>query len=169
VRGVPIPASGYTRLLVASANTALGINLLPEGAAAASLRRSFEYLALAALRDREATRGSRAMSTHEQIYMDALNVIEASAERPTLTVQSLAAELKLSVRQLQRAFSEEGTSPLSEIRASRLRRAEELLKDRPARSRRDMAEVARSSGFKTTRSLMAALRAGSGSGSASGE
>jgi AraC-like DNA-binding protein len=169
VRGVPIPASGYTRLLVASANTALGINLLPEGVAAASLRRSFEYLALAALRDREAMRGSRAMSTHEQIYTDALSVIEASAERPTLTVQSLAAELKLSVRQLQRAFADEGASPLAEIRARRLRRVEELLKDRPARSRRDMAEVARASGFKTTRAMLAALRSGSESGSASAE
>jgi AraC-like DNA-binding protein len=169
VRGAAIPASGYTRLLVASANTALGINLIPDAAAGASLRRSFEYLALAALRDRESTRGSRSISSHEQIYADALNVIEASAEKPTLTVQSLAAELKLSTRQLQRAFADEGTSPLAEIRASRLRRVEELLMDRPARSRRDMAEVARSSGFKTTRSMLAALRSDSGSGSTSAE
>jgi AraC-like DNA-binding protein len=159
--GVAIPASGYTRLLVSSANTALGINLIPEGAAGSSLRRSFEYLALAALRDRENTRGSRAMSSQEQIYVEALNVIEASAGTPALTVQSLAAELKVSVRQLQRAFSEEGTSPLAEIRASRLRLVEQLLKDQPSPSRRVLADVARSSGFKTTRSMRAALRSDS--------
>jgi AraC-like DNA-binding protein len=151
-------ASPYLKLLVAAANTALGINLVPAGIAGISLRNSFEHLTLAALRTNENSAQTTPASLNERLFTKAMEIIESSAGQSSLTVASIADELKLSVRQVQRIFAVAGTSPLTEIRAARARLAQQKLRSVTGSSRSDLAVVARSAGFSSTRSMREALR-----------
>lgn len=158
LRARVLGASPYLKLLVAAANTALGINLVPTGTAGISLRNSFEHLTLAALRMSENSGQTTPGSLNERLFARAMEIIESSAGRSSLTVASIADELKLSVRQVQRVFAVAGTSPLTEIRAARARLAQQKLRSVPGSSRSDLAVVARSAGFSSTRSMREALR-----------
>ncbi|WP_301217787.1 AraC family transcriptional regulator [Agreia sp. PsM10] len=156
--GQVLGASPYLKLLVAAANAALGINLVPAGIAGISLRNSFEHLTLAALRANENYQDLANIPPNERLYNRALEIIESGAGQSTLTVASIADELKLSVRQLQRVFAVAGTSPLVEIRVARARLAQQKLRSVTGSSRSDLAVVARSAGFSSTRSMREALR-----------
>ncbi|NQX26985.1 AraC family transcriptional regulator [Microbacteriaceae bacterium VKM Ac-2854] len=88
-------------------------------------------------------------------------VIERRWSEPSTTPATIAAELGVSVRHLQRAFALRGGEGVAEtIRHRRARTARELL-DGAFRSRR-LTEVAVASGFRSERELRAAFVAAHG-------
>lgn len=77
---------------------------------------------------------------------------------PAFNVEDLARELHMSTRQLQRAFSAEGSSPADELRRLRAEHARDLLADE-AYAMLTVEEVATHSGFGTSAALRRAFSA----------
>lgn len=110
-------------------------------------------LTLARSSDRSAT------SSGSAVFDDAALIIAEKASDPLFTVSSLAARLRISERRLQEVFAMHGTSPRAAIGHRRLREAKRLLAQYPAVDAALLSEIARLSGYKSTRSLREALRA----------
>lgn len=89
-------------------------------------------------------------------HRDALNLIIAQASDPALSPRAVAGQLRLSLRQLQRAFRARGTTVEREIRRSRVEHATSLLTD-PAYDRLSIEEVGRYSGLSGGSSLARAM------------
>lgn len=75
---------------------------------------------------------------------------------PDFSVAELAVELHMSVRQVQRAFAAENSTPADELRGMRIDLANELLGD-PAYDPLSIGEIAAHSGFKTAAALRRAF------------
>jgi AraC-like DNA-binding protein len=88
----------------------------------------------------------------------ALNYIAANATDPALRPSVVARELNVSVRQLQRWFEREGTTPSAEIRRQRLTVAVAHL-TATERTRPTIHHVAHAAGFTDDAALRRALRA----------
>lgn len=82
--------------------------------------------------------------------------IAAFRSDPALTPVSVARSLNVSLRQLQRAFAEIGTSPFNEIRRQRTEHAEALLVD-PSFRPLGMEEIAHHAGFGDAAQMRRAL------------
>ncbi|GAA3672662.1 hypothetical protein GCM10023081_08750 [Arthrobacter ginkgonis] len=65
---------------------------------------------------------------------------------------ALAADLNVSLRQLQRSFAASGSTPAAVLAKMRLEQAQRLLQD-PACRMLDMAEIAQHSGYRSARQL----------------
>jgi len=65
---------------------------------------------------------------------------------------ALAADLKVSLRQLQRSFAADGGTPAAALAQNRLEQAQRLLQD-PACRTLDLAEIAGHSGYRSVRQL----------------
>lgn len=83
--------------------------------------------------------------------------ITAYRTDPELTPESVARSMNVSLRQLQRAFAEVGSSPFAEIRRQRAEHAEALLAD-PAFRPLGVEEVARHVGFGDAAQMRRALQ-----------
>lgn len=95
------------------------------------------------------------------LRMQAIAHISAFRDSPALSPQQIARSLRISVRQLQRAFEEAGTTVAAEIRRQRLEAAVEMLTD----DRFDalsIADVAGRAGFRNDAELRRALGADGG-------
>ncbi|MWV50343.1 helix-turn-helix domain-containing protein [Rathayibacter sp. VKM Ac-2803] len=88
----------------------------------------------------------------------ARRVLETTASDPGTTPASVAAELGVSVRTLQRDFRLVGSSLAGELRVERLRLAHELLRE-GRRGSVSIREAANRSGFTSTRHLRGAMKA----------
>lgn len=91
------------------------------------------------------------------LYHQALALIASRRSDPALTIPQMASELAVSVRHLQRAFQERGTSPTEEIRRLRVELAQSLLTD----ARFDVLsieEIAQHAGFGSADDLRRAFR-----------
>ena len=88
------------------------------------------------------------------VFEDALALIQQTYDDQGLTVDSLSKELFVSRRQLQRAFTEAGTSVQESLHAVRMERAGELLQDTSV----PVAEIARSVGYRHSAQFAKAFR-----------
>jgi len=88
------------------------------------------------------------------VFEDALEVIQRTYDDQGLTVDSLSKRLFVSRRQLQRAFTEAGTSVQESLHAVRMERAAELLHD----TSMPVAEIARSVGYRHSAQFAKAFR-----------
>lgn len=93
-----------------------------------------------------------------QIYAAALSMITARVGDPSLTTASVASELNVSIRTLQRQFSSRGTTVDRSIRRARVEHAVSLLED-PAYSALTVDRIAQSCGLTTGSSLARAFAA----------
>lgn len=103
------------------------------------------------------TAGARPAPVPAPLYHQALALIASRRNDPSLTIPHVASELAVSVRHLQRAFHERGTSPTEEIRRLRVELAQSLLTN----SRFDalsIDDVAQHSGFHSADDLRRAFR-----------
>ncbi|SDQ95791.1 helix-turn-helix domain-containing protein [Microbacterium sp. cf332] len=101
--------------------------------------------------------GAGPVKVQPSLYRRALALIAARRADPELSVPTLATELAVSARHLQRAFAEQGTSPTEEIRRLRVELAVQLLGD----ARYDVLsidEVSRYAGFGSADDLRRAFR-----------
>lgn len=103
----------------------------------------------------EATRAAAAGLPPDH-HRDALNLITAQASDPVLSPRGVAEQLRLSLRQLQRAFRAQGATVEREIRRSRVEHAIGLLTD-PAYDRLSIEEIGRYSGLSGGSSLARAM------------
>lgn len=95
-------------------------------------------------------------SRPDQVYGEAMYVIEQSYHDPTLTPSKVAAEILVSERTLRRAFAAMGTTPRTEIERRRVRELNELRTHfGVSQSFEKLSEMA---GFSTGRQARAALR-----------
>lgn len=92
------------------------------------------------------------------LYGSALAVIVAQRSDAALTPGSIARQIRISLRQLQRVFSARGTTVEREIRRARVEHARDLLTDR-AYDAMSIDEVGRYSGFAGGSSLARAMAA----------
>jgi AraC-like DNA-binding protein len=88
----------------------------------------------------------------------ARSVILVHRENPEFSTTQLATELHISARQLQRAFSQVGTTPGDLLRRMRVELAESMLRN-PLYAALTVDEVSRYSGFASALQLRRALRA----------
>ena len=88
----------------------------------------------------------------------ASSVMLLNREDPRFTVSTLAADLHISQRSLQRAFAEIGTTPRRVLQDLRIELAEELLRSSDY-SRLSVAELAFHAGFSSATRLRRALQA----------
>lgn len=77
---------------------------------------------------------------------------------PAYGPATIAGELGVSTRHLQRAFAQAGTSPMTVLRGARLQHAQSLLAD-PDDGTRSVAQIARESGFGSTATMRRAFHA----------
>lgn len=101
---------------------------------------------------------TRSEKAGADLYAAALSVITARIGDPELTAASVAAELNISLRTLQRHFSVRGTTMDRSIRAARVRHAMTLLKD-PAYSSLSVERIAHACGLANGSSLARAFAA----------
>lgn len=92
----------------------------------------------------------------KSLFDQAMAHIAAFRTDNTLTAPQIAQTLGVSVRQLQRAFSAEGTSPAREIRRQRTTLALDMLRD-PTFELLTVAQIAKHSGFTGPAELRRAL------------
>lgn len=92
----------------------------------------------------------------------ARDVIERSYSDPNLTVSDIAAAVGISVRQLSRAFAEQGSGVAAYLRTRRIELAQSVLAD-PRYQAMSMAEVAARCGFSSQSAFSRAFRDGVGS------
>lgn len=71
--------------------------------------------------------GRRSILHKKQVYGNACRIIAVTSDNPELTPAKIAAQLHVSLRYLQAAFTEAGESPAQRIRIARLERALNLL------------------------------------------
>lgn len=143
------PATAYFRALLAQVAT-------PDRVAKYAMSRLSEEM-LGSLFLERASIGAGPVKVQPSLYRRALALIASQRADPTLSVPSLATELAVSVRHLQRAFAEQRTSPTEEIRRLRVELAIQLLTE----ARYDVLsidEVARYAGFASADDLRRAFR-----------
>lgn len=104
---------------------------------------------------RALTRGWHDDGATQGIVADARRVIDAGSSSAAFSVGTIARELSLSRRSIERAFAEQGTSASDEIRERRAANANTLLTKHPELS---IQEVAEASGFGSREGLRRALR-----------
>ncbi|MDP3949111.1 helix-turn-helix domain-containing protein [Microbacterium sp.] len=85
-------------------------------------------------------------------------IMNARREDASFTSAMLASELHVSLRQLQRAFAREGTSPADALRQLRTQLAESLLRDERY-TPLSIEAVAQHSGFRSATQMRRAFRA----------
>lgn len=103
-------------------------------------------------------RGARFSATLQRGFFEqAMSYIAATAGDASLTPTSLAAELSLSLRQLQREFKRNNTSIAAAILQHRIDLAVRLLKD-PKMDALPLEQIARHSGFRSIIQLRRVLR-----------
>jgi transcriptional regulator GlxA family with amidase domain len=90
------------------------------------------------------------------VYRDAMSTILAQRSDPNLTPRGIADQLKVSLRQLQRAFRSREMTPERAIRRSRVEHALDLLTDRTYDGL-SIAEIGQYSGFSGGSSLARAM------------
>ncbi len=88
------------------------------------------------------------------VYDEAVAVIERRHTDPRLSVDSLARNVYVSRRQLQRAFTEAGTSVQECLHSVRMERAAELLRDTSL----PVSEITRSVGYRHSAQFAKAFR-----------
>lgn len=88
------------------------------------------------------------------VFEDALAAIQRSYGDQGLNVDSLSKKLFVSRRQLQRAFTEAGTSVQETLHAVRMKRAAELLADTSL----PVTEIARNVGYRHSAQFAKAFR-----------
>lgn len=143
------PATAYFRSLLSGAAR-------PGRVATYALSRLSEEMVGSLFLER-ASVGAGPVKVQPSLYRRALALIASRRADSELTVPSLAAELAVSPRHLQRAFSEQGTSPAMEIRRLRVELAVQLLTEQ----RYDVLsveEVSRFAGFTSADDLRRAFR-----------
>lgn len=143
------PATAYFRSLLSGAAR-------PGRVATYALSRLAEEM-IGSLFLERASVGAGPVKVQPSLYRRALALIASRRADPDLTVPSLAAELAVSPRHLQRAFSEQSTSPTEEIRRLRVELAVQLLTE----ARYDVLsieEVSRYAGFASADDLRRAFR-----------
>lgn len=91
------------------------------------------------------------------LFHRALAMIASRRADPELTPMSLAAELAVSLRHLQRAFHDQGTSPTAEIRRLRVELAVQLLTEERYRVL-PIADVSAYAGFRTMDDMRRSFR-----------
>lgn len=96
--------------------------------------------------------------SEEPLYQRAFRLMVAQASDPKCSPATLAADLSVSLRNLQRAFSQEGTSVAGMLRKLRLDTAQQLLAT-PEGQASSLEQVAKRSGFTSRATLQRALRA----------
>lgn len=95
------------------------------------------------------------------VFDEAQSLIASRREDPALTPSTLAQDLNISLRQLQRAFAAHHTTPRHEIRTRRTSLALSLLRD-PSYDSLTISSVAHYSGFTSTADMRRALTADTG-------
>ena len=88
------------------------------------------------------------------VYDEAMAVIERRYDDHRLSVDSLSRSVYVSRRQLQRAFTESGTSVQECLHAVRMQRAAALLRD----TRLPVSEITRSVGYRDSAQFANAFR-----------
>lgn len=88
------------------------------------------------------------------VYEEALAVIERSYSDERLSVDELSQKVFVSRRQLQRAFTEAGTSVQEQLHAVRMQHAAELLRG----TARPVSEITRSVGYRHSAQFAKAFR-----------
>ena len=88
------------------------------------------------------------------VYDEAMAVIERRYDDHRLSVDSLSRSVYVSRRQLQRAFTEAGTSVQECLHAVRMQRAAELLRE----TRLPVSEITRSVGYRHSAQFAKAFR-----------
>ncbi|MDR6866418.1 AraC-like DNA-binding protein [Microbacterium resistens] len=104
-------------------------------------------------------RGSLASTTPPPLattYEAAMAVLDAQAPELAFGIAELADEIGVSPRTLQRAFRDNGTTPVEALRARRVENAVRLLRDPESRSLTN-AEVAQRAGFETASGMYRAF------------
>ncbi|QIK63339.1 AraC family transcriptional regulator [Leucobacter viscericola] len=92
---------------------------------------------------------------HPTLFRRAMEVVFEDHSVRDLNAQKIAATLDVSVRKLQRAFEEEGTTSVAEIRKTRALAARALRSEQPAMA---SEEIARQAGFGSASSMFRAVR-----------
>lgn len=92
------------------------------------------------------------------LYQRAFRLMVAQASDPECSPATLAADLSVSLRNLQRAFSQEGTSVAGMLRKLRVDTAQQLLAT-PEGQASSLEQIAKRSGFTSRATLQRALRA----------
>lgn len=126
--------------------------LSPQGAAGlGSIRRSLEEVVKAMAR----TIVGPGEETQPTLLRRAMEVVLAEYPTPSLSAHEIANVLNVSVRKLQRAFEEGGTTAVAEVRKTRALAAHAIRAEQPSIT---TEELARQVGFGSTSSLFRALR-----------
>ena len=97
-------------------------------------------------------------SAERELYRRAVRLIAQRAAESSFTLDSIAAELKVSKPYLQRAFRHAGTTPLRILRERRTSIAKDLLEGRSVTSRVELDALAVRAGFSSARAMKEAFR-----------
>jgi AraC-like DNA-binding protein len=100
----------------------------------------------------------RAVPTTPDMFARAITIIAAQCADHDITSVSIAADVRISVRQLERIFRDRGTTIAREIRRARIENAARLLRDR-GYDALSIDQIAQYSGFSNGSSLARAMRA----------
>jgi AraC-like DNA-binding protein len=100
----------------------------------------------------------REVPTTPDMFTRAITIISAQCADPDISSASVAADVRISVRQLERVFRERGTTIAGELRRARIEHAAALLRDRQYDAL-SIDQIARYSGFSNGSSLARAMRA----------
>lgn len=156
--GVPLFADRSALIAAAGGffDGLLSALVAPKGVAEYALTRLAEEMVGGLFLERSSV-GAGRVQAPPSLYRRALSLIAAKRVELSLTPASLALELAVSPRHLQRAFRDQGTTPSAEIRRLRVELAVKLL-TQPRYGVLAVADVAQLTGFATVDDLRRALR-----------
>ncbi|MDR6867008.1 AraC-like DNA-binding protein [Microbacterium resistens] len=105
----------------------------------------------------ESTDVVRRTGRRGSLYERARSLIFLNASSPSYTVTTMATDLAVSARQLQRAFAARGATPRASLRQARVQLALSMLKDPGYDDLLSLDQIARHSGFADAGTLRIAL------------
>lgn len=92
------------------------------------------------------------------LYQRATDILTTRARDPDLTLDAIAAELRISKSQVQRAFRTAGTTPLTFLERRRVMIARTAIEEGTTPTNEELDRIARSAGFSSTRMMKDAFR-----------
>lgn len=142
------------QVFVVTATAILNASLGPGHSGFAQLRASVEAMVAAVLQRNAIVPDYPGTSASmRDLFRLVTTVIDARAADPLLTIDVIAAETNMSKQYIQRAFRPTGLSPLRYLRIVRAMRARTLIRARGARTSRELAEIARMTGFASVENM----------------
>ncbi|PPH22960.1 hypothetical protein C5C31_08505 [Rathayibacter rathayi] len=151
------PAREYRDAVAATSNAALNSGMSLRDAGFSDFAAGVRHLMTALLLQALETSSPWLLTSTSALHRNAMRVIAARAADPGFDIESLAAAVRTSPRNLRHVFAQAGTTAKVALTAERVRLARQQLARRAEGRSLTRAEVARLSGFRDVRALRRAV------------